>query len=35
MPDDVPLDYGPGVRRVLQTKSQTKAFYDKIRQGPK
>ncbi|MHB1035493.1 MAG: class I SAM-dependent methyltransferase [Pirellulales bacterium] len=30
MPDEVKLDYEPGVLRVLQTKSETKAFYDKI-----
>lgn len=30
MPDEVSLDYEPGVLRVLQTKSETKAFYDKI-----
>ena len=30
MPDNVSLDYEPGVLRVLQTKSETKAFYDKI-----
>ena len=30
MPDEVTLDYEPGVLRVLQTKSETKAFYDKI-----
>ena len=30
MPDEVALDYEPGVLRVLQTKSETKAFYDKI-----
>ena len=30
MPDEVTLDYEPSVLRVLQTKSETKAFYDKI-----
>src|SRR5208283_134162 len=30
MPNEVTLDYEPGVLRVLQTKSATKAFYDKI-----
>ena len=30
MPNDVSLDYEPGVLRVLQTKSETKAFYNKI-----
>ena len=30
MTDDVKFDYEPGVLRVLQTKSETKAFYDKI-----
>ena len=30
MPDEVAFDYEPGVLRVLQTKSETKAFYDKI-----
>jgi demethylmenaquinone methyltransferase/2-methoxy-6-polyprenyl-1,4-benzoquinol methylase len=30
MPDEVMLNYEPGVLRVLQTKSETKAFYDKI-----
>ncbi len=30
MPKEVSLDYEPGVLRVLQTKSETKAFYDKI-----
>ena len=30
MPDEVTIDYEPGVLRVLQTKSETKAFYDKI-----
>ncbi len=30
MPDEVALDYEPGVLRVLQTKSETKAFYDNI-----
>ena len=30
MPDEVTCDYEPGVLRVLQTKSETKAFYDKI-----
>ena len=30
MPDEVTLDYEPGVLRVLQSKSETKAFYDKI-----
>jgi demethylmenaquinone methyltransferase/2-methoxy-6-polyprenyl-1,4-benzoquinol methylase len=30
MPDKVTLDYEPGVLRVLQTKGETKAFYDKI-----
>ena len=30
MLDEGPLDYEPGVLRVLQTKSETKAFYDKI-----
>ena len=30
MPDEVTFDYEPGVLRVLQTKSETKAFYDKI-----
>jgi ubiquinone/menaquinone biosynthesis C-methylase UbiE len=30
MPDEGTLDYEPGVLRVLQTKSETKAFYDKI-----
>jgi len=30
MPDEVTLAYEPGVLRVLQTKSETKAFYDKI-----
>ena len=30
MPDEVTLSYEPGVLRVLQTKSETKAFYDKI-----
>jgi len=30
MPDEVTLDYEPGVLRVFQTKSETKAFYDKI-----
>jgi hypothetical protein len=30
MPDEVTLDYEPGVLRALQTKSETKAFYDKI-----
>jgi demethylmenaquinone methyltransferase/2-methoxy-6-polyprenyl-1,4-benzoquinol methylase len=28
--DEVTFDYEPGVLRVLQTKSETKAFYDKI-----
>jgi len=32
MPDDVSFDYEPGVLRVLQTKSETKAFYNKIAQ---
>ena len=30
MPDEVSLDYEPGVLRVLQSKRETKAFYDKI-----
>ena len=30
MPDSSSLDYEPGVLRVLQTKSETKAFYNKI-----
>jgi hypothetical protein len=30
MPDEGTFDYEPGVLRVLQTKSETKAFYDKI-----
>jgi ubiquinone/menaquinone biosynthesis C-methylase UbiE len=30
MPDEVTLDYEPGVLRVLQSKRETKAFYDKI-----
>ncbi len=30
MPDEVTPDYEPCVLRVLQTKSETKAFYDKI-----
>ena len=30
MPDEVTFDYEPGVLRVLQTKRETKAFYDKI-----
>ncbi len=30
MPEEVTLDYEPGVLRVLQSKSETKAFYDKI-----
>jgi len=30
MSDSSSLDYEPGVLRVLQTKSETKAFYDKI-----
>jgi demethylmenaquinone methyltransferase/2-methoxy-6-polyprenyl-1,4-benzoquinol methylase len=30
MPDEVTLDYEPGVLRVLQSKGETKAFYDKI-----
>ena len=30
MPDEVAFDYEPGVLRVLQSKSETKAFYDKI-----
>jgi demethylmenaquinone methyltransferase/2-methoxy-6-polyprenyl-1,4-benzoquinol methylase len=30
MPDSSSLDYEPGVLRVLQTKSETRAFYDKI-----
>ena len=30
MPDGITLDYEPGVLRVLQTKNETKAFYDKI-----
>jgi len=30
MPDEASLDYEPGVLRVLQTKSETKAFYNKI-----
>src|SRR5208283_5876056 len=30
MPDSNSLDYEPGVLRVLQSKSETKAFYDKI-----
>ena len=30
MPDKATLDYEPGVLRVLQTKGETKAFYDKI-----
>ena len=30
MPDEITLDYEPGVLRVFQTKSETKAFYDKI-----
>jgi demethylmenaquinone methyltransferase/2-methoxy-6-polyprenyl-1,4-benzoquinol methylase len=32
MPDSSSLDYEPGVLRVLQTKSETRAFYDKIAQ---
>lgn len=30
MLDEGTLDYEPGVLRVLQSKSETKAFYDKI-----
>ena len=30
MPDEASLAYEPGILRVLQTKSETKAFYDKI-----
>ena len=30
MPDSSSLDYEPGVLRVLQSKRETKAFYDKI-----
>ena len=30
MADDASLDYEPGVLRVLQTKAETKAFYNKI-----
>ena len=30
MPDEINLDDEPGVLRVLQTKGETKAFYDKI-----
>jgi demethylmenaquinone methyltransferase/2-methoxy-6-polyprenyl-1,4-benzoquinol methylase len=30
MPDSSSLDYEPGVLRVLQSKSETKAFYNKI-----
>jgi ubiquinone/menaquinone biosynthesis C-methylase UbiE len=30
MPDEATFDYEPGVLRVLQTKSETKAFYNKI-----
>jgi ubiquinone/menaquinone biosynthesis C-methylase UbiE len=30
MPDEVTLDYEPGVLRVLQTKRETKLYYDKI-----
>jgi hypothetical protein len=30
MSDEVTLEYEPGVLWVLQTKSETKAFYDKI-----
>ncbi len=30
MADEVTFDYEPGVLRVLQSKSETKAFYDKI-----
>ena len=30
MPDEVAFDYEPGILRVLQTKSETRAFYNKI-----
>jgi hypothetical protein len=30
MPDSNSIDYEPGVLRVLQTKAETKAFYNKI-----